>query len=142
MDRAVDFWSKKLGFPIVDQWSYSNGQFNTSGIGVIWATWLYFGGNTRLGLWLPRDFSHEQVKTKQSLISQWRNGLYDEGGVHVHFALYIRSELFQDTILILKLMDIDFLVFSKDNPEANHSLLLDSANWQDTLTILGRSATA
>lgn len=31
MERAVDFWSQKLGFPIVDQWSYRNGQFEKSG---------------------------------------------------------------------------------------------------------------
>lgn len=57
MKRAVDYWSNKLGFLIADQWSYKNGQFDTSGVGEIYATWLYVGGNTRLGLWLPRDFS-------------------------------------------------------------------------------------
>ncbi|MFD0679459.1 MULTISPECIES: VOC family protein [unclassified Paenibacillus] len=126
MERAVSFWSEKLGFPIVDQWGYNNGQFDTSGTGRIWATWLYIGGNTRLGLWLPRNFSEEQLQIKQTSVSQWRNGLYDEGGIHVHFALYIKPELFEDTISILKSMDIDFLAFRKENPEPSNLYFKDT----------------
>ncbi|CAG7626762.1 VOC family protein [Paenibacillus allorhizosphaerae] len=126
MERAVNFWSEKLGFPIVDQWGYNNGQFDTCGKGMIWATWLYIGGNTRLGLWLPRNFSEEQIAIKQSPVSQWKNGLYDEGGIHVHFALYIKPELFEDTIATLKSLNVDFLVFSKENPEASNLYFKDT----------------
>ncbi len=57
MDRAIDFWSNKLGFPIVEQWGYESGHFHQNNKENIWATWLYVGGHTRLGLWLPRNFS-------------------------------------------------------------------------------------
>jgi catechol 2,3-dioxygenase-like lactoylglutathione lyase family enzyme len=57
METAIDFWSNKLGFPIV---------------------------------------------------SQWGNGLYDEGGVHVHFALYIKPE--DETVSTLKALNIDITV--------------------------------
>ncbi|MCS7464899.1 hypothetical protein N0M98_32980 [Paenibacillus doosanensis] len=50
MKRAVEFWSGKIGFLIVQEWGYNNGQF-TEGANEIWATWLYIGGPTRLGLW-------------------------------------------------------------------------------------------
>ncbi|MBP1994414.1 VOC family protein [Paenibacillus eucommiae] len=126
MERAVSFWSDKLGFPIVDQWSYNNGQFDTSGAGSVWATWLYVGGNTRLGLWLPRNFSEEQLKTRQSPISEWKNGLYDEGGIHVHFALYIKPELFEGTVSLMKSMDIDLLVSVKENHEGSNLYFKDT----------------
>lgn len=126
MERAVDFWSTKLGFPIVDQWSYRNGQFETSASENIWATWLYVGGNTRLGLWLSRDFTEEQMKIKQTPVSYWKYGLYDEGGIHVHFALYINPKLFENTIAILKSKDIDILVFASENHDSSNLYFKDT----------------
>ncbi|MED4256817.1 VOC family protein, partial [Priestia megaterium] len=89
MDRAIDFWSNKLGFPIVEQWGYENGHFSENNKEDIGATWLYIGGHTRLGLWLPRNFSSLEKIEKEKPISNWK-GLYDQGGVHIHFALHIK----------------------------------------------------
>ncbi|MBU8691027.1 VOC family protein, partial [Priestia megaterium] len=91
MDRAIDFWSNKLGFPIVEQWGYENGHFSENDKEDIRATWLYIGGHTRLGLWLPRNFSPLEKIEKEKTISNWK-GLYDQGGVHIHFALHIKKE--------------------------------------------------
>ncbi|WP_390891811.1 VOC family protein [Priestia flexa] len=55
MERAVQFWSNQLGFPIVEQWGYDNGQFTEESNG-IWATWLYVGGPTRLGSYYDKEF--------------------------------------------------------------------------------------
>ncbi|NHN34126.1 VOC family protein [Paenibacillus agricola] len=108
MDLSVEFWHKKLGFPIVDQWGYSDGQFNKN-TEQIWATWLYVGGSTRLGLWLPREFSQEQLLEKSKLISGW-NGLFDEGGIHVHLALYIDHNDIDDAINRLEECNIDYKI--------------------------------
>ena len=90
MERAVEFWSETLGFPVVDEWSYVDGQFAEATDGdTIWATWLYLGGNTRLGLWLPRELTEDELN--QSVSSWPDSAIYDEGGEHVHFALYVES---------------------------------------------------
>lgn len=109
MERAVEFWSETLGFPVVDQWSYSKGQFDTNSNENenVWATWLYIGGNSRLGLWLPRQFDKEDQKIKKSQISNWKNGLYDEGGIHVHFALYISPDYIDQTVSLLSNLGVD-----------------------------------
>jgi catechol-2,3-dioxygenase len=107
MERAVNFWSKTLGFPIVAQWGSKNGQFDKDSTEDIWATWLYVGGNTRLGLWLPRNFTEKEMVVKQSSVTQWENGLYDEGGIHVHFALYLKLDLFEETVSHLQSLGID-----------------------------------
>jgi catechol 2,3-dioxygenase-like lactoylglutathione lyase family enzyme len=121
MERALNFWSEKLGFPIVDQWGYSDGQFNTDAKN-IWSTWLYVGGNTRLGLWLPRNFSEKKQEIKNKPISQWE-GLYDEGGIHVHFALYIKPSNFKQAVQTLKDLNIDFkLIESQQNGQLIHRL--------------------
>ncbi|WP_323174632.1 VOC family protein [Natrialba sp. PRR66] len=108
MDRAVSFWSETLGFPIVDQWGYTDGQFTGSVSGTkIWATWIYVGGNTRLGLWLPREFSDEDKKHKAQPVSDWPDSaLYDEGGDHVHFALYVDESEFDSAYEFLQQTDI------------------------------------
>ncbi len=98
MERAVSFWSNKLGFPIVEEWSYNDGQ--------LWATWLYVGGNTRLGLWLPREFNQGQLTEKSESISTW-NGLFDEGGIHVHLAFFIELADIDDAIKRLEIYGID-----------------------------------
>jgi len=113
MDRAVDFWSNELGFPIVEQWGYENGQFNENNKD-IWATWLYVGGHTRLGLWLPRNFSPLEEIEKEKLISNWK-GLYDQGGVHVHFALHIKEENFDSAIRVLQNAGIDNKIVEEIN---------------------------
>ncbi|TBL80310.1 VOC family protein [Paenibacillus thalictri] len=105
MERAIGFWSGKLGFPIVQQWGYEGGQF-TEETKSIWATWLYVGGPTRLGLWLPRNFNNLERLEKESAISQW-NGLFDEGGIHVHMALFIEGAAIEQAIQVLKENDID-----------------------------------
>lgn len=108
MERAVEFWSKRLGFPIVERWGYSDGQFDETSED-IWATWLYIGGTTRLGLWLPRDFTEKQQKQKGKPVSQWE-GFFDEGGIHVHFALQITEANILKAIEILKEEGIDHKV--------------------------------
>lgn len=105
MNLAVDFWHVKLGFPIVDQWGYHNGQFSNSEE-ELWATWLYVGGNTRLGLWLPREFNQGQLTEKSESISTW-NGLFDEGGIHVHLAFFIELADIDDAIKRLEIYGID-----------------------------------
>ncbi|MFE5318948.1 VOC family protein [Paenibacillus sp. NPDC056579] len=111
MDRAIDFWSGQLGFPIVQQWGYSEGQF-TEDAGTIWATWLYVGGPTRLGLWLPRDFDQQQLAEKASSISSW-NGLFDEGGIHVHLALYVGIDEMEKSIQVLKSNEINMKIIER-----------------------------
>lgn len=113
MERAVQFWSNQLGFPIVEQWGYDNGQFTQESNG-IWATWLYVGGPTRLGLWLPRMFSKAEQKMKQLNISSWPN-LYDEGGVHVHVALHVQKQNLEGTLILLKQEDIDVKIIKEAN---------------------------
>lgn len=105
MDLAVAFWHDKLGFPIVEQWGYSDGQFSGAAE-EIWATWLYVGGNTRLGLWLPRAFDETQLAEKDEPVSRW-NGLFDEGGIHVHLALFVELADIADAISRLAHCGID-----------------------------------
>ncbi|WP_248906607.1 VOC family protein [Halocatena marina] len=94
MDRAVEFWSETLGFPILEQWN--DPEADVTDEGTVWATWLYVGGNTRLGLWLPRDFTTSDLKQKEQPVSSWpATALYDEGGEHVHFALDVDDADFE-----------------------------------------------
>lgn len=111
MKRAVDFWSGKLGFPIVQEWGYNDGQF-TEETNEIWATWLYIGGPTRLGLWLPRNFNKQERLEKASPISIW-NGLFDEGGIHVHMALFVSSDEIEDAIKLLEDNDINNKIITR-----------------------------
>ena len=108
MDQAVTFWAETLGFPIVDQWGYADGQFTGSASeDEIWATWIYVGGNTRLGLWLPREFSNEDKSQKAQPVTQWPDSaLYDEGGDHVHFALYVDDDDFDIAYEFLQQADV------------------------------------
>ncbi|WP_256566973.1 VOC family protein [Natrinema gelatinilyticum] len=104
MDRAVSFWTETLGFPIVDQWGYADGQFTgTVTDGKIWATWIYVGGNTRVGLWLPREFADQDEERRGGSVTDWPgSALYDEGGEHVHFALYVDETDFDDAYGLLQ----------------------------------------
>jgi len=112
MDRAINFWSNKLGFPIVEQWGYENDHFSEDNKEDIRATWLYIWGHTRLGLWLPRNFSPLEKIEKEKPISNWK-GLYDQGGVHVHFALHIKAENFDSAIKVLQSASIDYKVIEE-----------------------------
>ncbi|WP_239421814.1 VOC family protein [Bacillus sp. CGMCC 1.16541] len=112
MERAVDFWSKQLGFPIVEQWGYDEGQF-TNRHEHVWATWLYVGGPTRLGLWLPRNFTEKERTEKNKPVSKW-DGLFDEGGLHVHFALHVKQEHFDDAIDILQNIGVDMKLVEEE----------------------------
>jgi catechol 2,3-dioxygenase-like lactoylglutathione lyase family enzyme len=111
MKRAVDFWSGKLGFPIVQEWGYNDGQF-TEEANEIWATWLYIGGPTRLGLWLPRNFNSQDRLEKESPISLW-NGLFDEGGIHAHMALFVSSDEIEEAIKVLENNGIDIKIITR-----------------------------
>ncbi|MFB4161319.1 VOC family protein [Geomicrobium sp. JSM 1781026] len=113
MDKAIEFWHQKLGFPIVDQWGYTDGGSATVDKSSIWATWLYVGGNTRLGLWLPRRFNEQEQVEKQKAISSWSN-LFDEGGVHVHFALHVAIENVGEVLHVLQTEDIDYKVIVEE----------------------------
>jgi catechol 2,3-dioxygenase-like lactoylglutathione lyase family enzyme len=113
MERAIDFWSNQLGFPIVEQWGYKEGQFDKSNEN-IWATWLYLGGPTRLGLWLPRNFTEKELLEKRKPVSEWE-GLFDEGGSHVHFALYIRQDNFDNAITVLENAGIEMKLIEGEN---------------------------
>lgn len=97
MDRAVAFWSETLGFPILEQWNETDElETETADERTVWATWIYVGGNTRLGLWLPREFTEDELKQKQRSISSWPDAtLYDEGGEHVHLALDVDDADFE-----------------------------------------------
>lgn len=97
MDRAVAFWSETLGFPILEQWNDTEApDLNVTDESTVWATWVYVGGNTRLGLWLSREFTEDELKQKQQPISSWSDAtLYDEGGEHVHFALHVDDADFE-----------------------------------------------
>jgi catechol 2,3-dioxygenase-like lactoylglutathione lyase family enzyme len=113
MKRAVDFWCGKLGFPIVQEWGYNSGQF-TEEANEIWATWLYIGGPTRLGLWLPRNFNNQERQEKELSISSW-NGLFDEGGIHVHVALFISIDEIEHAIKVLENNCIDIKIITRGN---------------------------
>jgi len=118
MDRAVHFWSEVLGFPVVDQWKWEPGQsgfraeqFVSRQHPYVWATWLYVGGNTRLGLWLPRKWTPEERKIQHQPVTSWPSPeLYDEGGKHVHFALYIEEEDFDRTFEQLQSLGIPVII--------------------------------
>lgn len=66
------------------------------------------------------------MNIKQSPVSQWKHGLYDEGGIHVHFALYMKPELFENTISTLRSLDIDILVFPRENHESSNLYFKDT----------------
>ncbi|WP_161524769.1 VOC family protein [Alteribacter lacisalsi] len=100
LEQSVSFWSGTLGFPVMERWGISGDHFDPDGEGE-GAVWLYAGGNARLGLWLPRVFSDRGLEEKDRPVSEW-DGLYDEGGVHVHFALLISSENFDSALEVLK----------------------------------------
>ncbi|WP_114569881.1 VOC family protein [Exiguobacterium flavidum] len=103
MERAVSFWNGTLGIPVVEQWAPddaepSEAQESQNGP---WATWLYIGGNTRLGLWLKRDFTPDEAKEKAEPVTEWET-LFDEGGAHVHCAFFVEMDAFEQAVALLQ----------------------------------------
>ncbi|VWX36435.1 VOC family protein [Exiguobacterium oxidotolerans] len=132
MERAVDFWHGTLGIPIVEQWAPddaepSKEQATQDGV---WATWLYIGGNTRLGLWLKRDFTLEERTVKNLPVTKW-DSLYDEGGEHVHCAFYVEKDRFEDTLNVLREADIAVKIREWDEQETSNDKEY-SAYFKDT----------
>jgi catechol 2,3-dioxygenase-like lactoylglutathione lyase family enzyme len=81
LDAAEAFYSGVLGFPVVERWSDRGG-----------AVWVMAGDRTRIGLWRPRI------------------GLGGgRGGVHVHFALHLPEDLYQETVDRLRNSGLDVL---------------------------------
>ena len=73
LEVAERFYAEVLGFPVVDRWPERD------------AIWVMAGERTRIGLWKP------QV------------GLFGgRGGTHVHFAMQIADEDFDDTVALLE----------------------------------------
>ena len=69
LEAAERFYADVLGFPVVDRWPARE------------AIWVMAGDRTRIGLWRP------QV------------GLFgSRGGLHVHFAMQIEDEHFDDAV--------------------------------------------
>ena len=102
MKEAVSFWNGKLGIPVVEQWVGDDAEPSESQehADEPWATWLYVGGNTRLGLWLKRDFNESEEAERQQEVTEWET-LYDEGGAHVHCAFYVPIESFEQALSVL-----------------------------------------
>lgn len=121
MNKAVAFWHEKLGLPVVEQWvgddaepSESQEQANEP-----WATWLYIGGNTRLGLWLKRNFTEEEDANRKQEVTEW-DTLYDEGGVHVHCAFFVPMESFEQALEILDETDVPVKLRTWDEDETKN----------------------
>jgi catechol 2,3-dioxygenase-like lactoylglutathione lyase family enzyme len=73
LEASERFYAEVLGFPVVDRWPDRD------------AVWVMAGDRTRIGLWKP------QV------------GLFgSRGGVHVHFAMQIAEEDFDDAVALLE----------------------------------------
>lgn len=58
-------------------------------------------------LWLPRKWTPEERRIQHQPVTSWPSpDLYDEGGKHVHFALYIEEEDFDCTFEQLQSLGI------------------------------------
>ena len=69
LEAAERFYAGLLGLPVVERWPARE------------AIWLMAGDRTRIGLWRP------QV------------GMFGgRGGVHVHFALHVPADAFDDAV--------------------------------------------
>jgi len=73
LEAAERFYAGLLGLPVVERWPARE------------AIWLMAGDRTRIGLWRP------QV------------GMFGgRGGVHVHFALHVPADAFDDAVAELR----------------------------------------
>ncbi len=69
LGRSVQFYAEVLGLPVVERWEHR---------GVVW---VMAGERTRIGLWEP------QVGLAGG-----------RGGIHVHYALYIDEDSFDEVV--------------------------------------------
>jgi catechol 2,3-dioxygenase-like lactoylglutathione lyase family enzyme len=73
LERAVHFYTEVLGLPLVERWESRE------------AAWVMAGNRTRIGLWRP------QVGLAGG-----------RGGVHVHFALHLADEHYDEAMARLR----------------------------------------
>jgi catechol-2,3-dioxygenase len=73
LDAAEQFYNGILGFPVVERWPERE------------AFWVMAGDRTRIGLWRP------QVGLARG-----------RGGIHVHFAMHLPDEHYEDAVERLK----------------------------------------
>ena len=100
LEASERFYSELLGFPVVDRWPQRE------------AVWVMAGDRTRIGLWRP------QV------------GLMGgRGGLHVHFAMKIAEEDYEEAVALLRSrgQDVKEMTFGEhhgraayvDDPDGN-----------------------
>jgi catechol 2,3-dioxygenase-like lactoylglutathione lyase family enzyme len=73
LEAAEAFYAGLLGLPVVDRWPHRE------------AIWVMAGGRTRIGLWRP------QVGLAGG-----------RGGLHVHFAMHLAPEQYEDAVAPLR----------------------------------------
>ena len=78
LEAAERFYAEVLGFPVVDRWPDRE------------AIWVMAGDRTRIGLWRP------QVGLE--------NG---RGGIHVHYAMHIAPDDYDDAVAHLRQHGLD-----------------------------------
>jgi len=78
LEASEAFYTGVLGLPVVDRWPDRE------------ATWVMAGDRTRIGLWRP------QVGLEQG-----------RGGVHVHFAMHIAEDDYDDAVAGLRAKGVD-----------------------------------
>src|SRR3954469_23907937 len=78
LEAAEAFYAGTLGLPVVDRWPQRE------------AIWIMAGDRTRIGLWRP------QVGLEQG-----------RGGIHVHFAMHIAPEDYDQAIQELRNKGLD-----------------------------------
>lgn len=121
MEEAVAFWNGKLGLPIVEQWVGDDAEPSESqeNADEPWATWLYVGGNTRLGLWLKRNFTTEEETKRNQEVTEW-DTLYDQGGAHVHCAFFVPMNSFGRALNLLEAESIPTKLRTWDEDETKN----------------------
>jgi catechol-2,3-dioxygenase len=73
LEDAERFYADVLGLPVVERWTDRE------------AVWLMAGARTRIGLWTP------QVGLARG-----------RGGIHVHYAMHIPSDRYDDAVATLR----------------------------------------
>jgi catechol 2,3-dioxygenase-like lactoylglutathione lyase family enzyme len=94
LDEAERFYTDVLGLPVVERWTKKHPSGGE-------AVWLMAGTHTRIGLWKPMV------------------GLGNaQGGVHVHYALYVAQENFESTVQ--RIRDKGYKVLVWDHARYGH----------------------
>ena len=78
LDAAEEFYAGVLGLPVVERWPDRD------------AIWVMAGDRTRIGLWRP------QVGLERG-----------RGGVHVHYAMHIAPEDYDQAVAVLRAAGLD-----------------------------------